>query len=146
MRPGARSVARRDRRRHGPDHRRRQPEDASHQQCAELLETFPGPLLLPQPLLAEIGYMLAVRAGVRAEVDFLRDVADGVYDLVAVTSADVGRAAELVERYADLPLGTADATVVAVAERHNAVTIATLDHRHFSVVRPSHVPAFTLLP
>jgi hypothetical protein len=55
-------------------------KDSSHQPCAELLETFPGPLLLPQPLLAEIGYMLASRAGVRAEVDFLHDVADGVCD------------------------------------------------------------------
>lgn len=121
-------------------------KDSSHQQCAELLETFPGPLLLPQPLLAEIGYMLVSRAGVQAEVDFLRDIADGVYDLVAVVQADVSRAAQLVERYSDLPLGTADAVVVAIAERHGATTIATLDRRHFSVVRPSHVSAFAPLP
>jgi uncharacterized protein len=36
--------------------------------------------------------------------------------------------------------------VVAVAERFGAVAIATLDRRHFSLVRPAHVPAFTLLP
>jgi hypothetical protein len=36
--------------------------------------------------------------------------------------------------------------VVAAAERLEAVEIATLDRRHFSVVRPSHVEAFTLLP
>lgn len=121
-------------------------KDSSHQQCVELLETFPGPLLLPQPLLAEIGYMLASHAGVQAEVGFLRDVADGVYDLVSVVQADVSRTAQLVERYSDLPLGTADAMVVAVAERYGAATIATLDRRHFSVVRPSHVSALTLLP
>jgi hypothetical protein len=90
--------------------------------------------------------MLASRAGVQAEVGFLRDVADGVYDLVAVVQADVSRAAQLVERYSDLPLGTADAVVVAVAERYGAAIIATLDRRHFSVVRPSHVSALTLLP
>nr|WP_239679412.1 PIN domain-containing protein [Natronosporangium hydrolyticum] len=121
-------------------------KDSSHQQCVELLETFPGPLLLPQPLLAEIGYMLASRAGVQAEVGFLRDVADGVYDLIAVSQDDVNRAAHLVGRYSDLPLGTADAVVVAVAERYGAATIATLDRRHFGVVRPSHVSALTLLP
>ncbi len=121
-------------------------KDADHARSAELLRSHPGPLLLAQPLLTEIGYMLASRASVRAEADFLRDVADGVYELVAVTPADVARAADLVEQYADLPLGTADAFVVAVAERYNAVAIATLDRRHFSVVRPSHVPAFALLP
>lgn len=121
-------------------------KDSSHQQCADLLQTFPGPLLLPQPLLAEIGYMLGSRAGARAEAAFLRDVADGVYDLVAVTPADVSRAAQLVESYANLPLGTADAVVVAITERFGTTAIATLDRRHFSVVRPSHASSFTLLP
>ncbi len=90
--------------------------------------------------------MLASRAGAKAEADFLRDVADGVYELVPVTSSEVSRAADLVEQYASLPLGTADAFVVAVAEKYRAVNIATLDRRHFSVVRPSHLPAFNLLP
>jgi uncharacterized protein len=54
--------------------------------------------------------------------------------------------AELVETYADFPLGTTDAAVVAVAERLQIIDVATLDRRHFSVVRPWHVEAFTLLP
>ncbi|KLL09641.1 type II toxin-antitoxin system VapC family toxin [Protofrankia coriariae] len=121
-------------------------KDDHHRQCVDLLQNFPGPLLLPAPLLSEIGYMLFSRAGAKAEANFLRDVADGVYELAPVTPADAHRAADLVERYASLPLGTADAFVVAVAEKFQAVHIATLDRRHFSVVRPSHVPAFTLLP
>ena len=121
-------------------------KDAYHEQCVKLLQGFPGPLLLPAPLITEIGYMLYSRAGSRAEAGFLRDVADGVYELVQVTAADASRAADLVEQYSDLPLGTADAIVVAVAERFRAVNIATLDRRHFSVVRPSHATAFTLLP
>jgi predicted nucleic acid-binding protein len=121
-------------------------KDDYHQRCVELLAGFPGPLLLPAPLITEIGYMLYSRAGSRAEAGFLRDVADGVYELVQVTAADAARAADLVERYASLPLGTADAIVVAVAERLRAVNIATLDRRHFTVVRPAHAEAFTLLP
>ncbi|MGW3626168.1 type II toxin-antitoxin system VapC family toxin [Streptomyces sp. NPDC000880] len=121
-------------------------KDDHHQQCVDLLQSFPGPLLLPSPLLAEIGYMLFSRAGAKAEADFLRDVADGVYELVSVTPSEVSRAAELVERYSDLPLGTADAFVVAVAEKFRTVNVATLDRRHFGVVRPNHVPAFALLP
>ena len=53
---------------------------------------------------------------------------------------------ELVEVYADFPLGTTDAAVIAVAERLNITEIATLDHRHFRAVRPRHSNAFTLLP
>lgn len=63
-----------------------------------------------------------------------------------LTSADYARMAELVEKYHDLPLGTSDASVIALAERLDVEEIATLDLRHFTVVRPRHVKAFTLLP
>ena len=59
---------------------------------------------------------------------------------------DFGAAAELVQQYADLPLGAVDACVIAAAERAGATDVATLDHRHFSIVQPKHVAAFTLLP
>jgi uncharacterized protein len=54
--------------------------------------------------------------------------------------------AALVEQYADLPLGAVDASVIALAERLGIPEVATLDRRHFSVVRPLHVPTFHLLP
>jgi predicted nucleic acid-binding protein len=52
----------------------------------------------------------------------------------------------LVAEYRDLPLGTVDASVIATAERLDATEVATLDRRHFSVVRPRHEVAFQLLP
>jgi predicted nucleic acid-binding protein len=54
--------------------------------------------------------------------------------------------AELVRQYADFPLGSADASVIAVAERLGATTIATIDLRHFRAVKPAHCAAFELLP
>jgi len=51
-----------------------------------------------------------------------------------------------VAQYHDLPLGSVDASVVAAAERCRTVDVATLDHRHFRVVRPAHTKAFQLLP
>ncbi len=44
------------------------------------------------------------------------------------------RAAALVRRYADMPLGTTDPTVIAVTERLGISEVATLDRRHFTVV------------
>jgi predicted nucleic acid-binding protein len=43
-------------------------------------------------------------------------------------------------------LGGVDASVVAVAERLGIRTVATLDRRHFTVVRPRHVDTFELQP
>jgi uncharacterized protein len=63
-----------------------------------------------------------------------------------VDPADWLRIAELVGRYRDLPLGTVDASVVAVGERLGITEVATVDRRRFSAVRPRHARGFTLLP
>lgn len=39
-----------------------------------------------------------------------------------------------------------DARIVAIAERLNVTTIATMNHRDFTVVRPAHCEAFELIP
>ena len=54
--------------------------------------------------------------------------------------------AELIEHYADFPVGGTDASLIAIAERLGITRIATLDRRHFSAVKPTHCPAFTLVP
>jgi uncharacterized protein len=120
--------------------------DADHQRCTNLLEGHPGPLLVPSPVVAEVCYMVESRVGSAAEAQFLRSLASGELELAELTRSDLTRMAELVERYSDLPLGAADASVIAIAERLGAREIATLDRRDFTVVRPSHVNALTLLP
>lgn len=108
----------------------------------ERVELFTGlhlagrPLLVPGTVVAEVGYLLARNAGARVEALFLRAMADGDFRPVDLQAADYGRAAELVLTDADLPLGTTDATVIAVAERLKVTEVATLDRRHFTVVRP----------
>ena len=101
---------------------------------------------MPVLVVTEVAYLLASLLGVEAEVRFLGDFAAGNLISEPVTGDDWIRIAELVARYRDLPLGTVDASVVAAAERLHVTQVATLDHRHFTVVRPAHAPAFELLP
>lgn len=110
------------------------------------METHPGPLIVPTLVITEVVYLLATRLGAEPEVRFLGDLAAGAFAVEPMTPADWIRVAELVARYRDLPLGTVDASVVATAERLGLSEVATVDRRHFTVVRPSHVDAFTLLP
>lgn len=60
--------------------------------------------------------------------------------------ADVRRAADVMAVYLDSPIGFVDASIVAMAERLGVTRILTTDRRHFGLVRPSHVPAFELVP
>jgi uncharacterized protein len=96
--------------------------------------------------MTEVVYLLATRLGWHTEVRFLGDLASGNFTLEPVHPADLLRMAELVARYHDLPLGSVDASVVAAAERRGIGEVATLDHRHFSIVRPEHTESFALLP
>lgn len=121
-------------------------DDQHHAACLELLQTHRGPLLVPALVISEVAYLLATRLGAEAEVRFLGDLASGVLTVASPEPRDWLRIAELVARYADLPLGTVDASVVALAERIGETELATVDRRDFSAVRPAHTPSFTLLP
>ena len=121
-------------------------KDHAHQACLRLLRHAEGPLLVPSPVLGEIGYLLRPRVGPQAEVTFLRSSGGDGFKVAELQGTDSGRMAELAETYLDLPPGIAGAAVAAIAERLRLTEIATLDHRHFTVIRPRHVQAFTLLP
>jgi predicted nucleic acid-binding protein len=97
-------------------------------------------------VIAEVVYLIETRLGWKSETRFLGDLSSGNFLTEPVIAGDWIWIAELVARYHDLPLGTVDASVVALAERLGVGTVATLDRRHFTVVRPGHVPMFELLP
>jgi predicted nucleic acid-binding protein len=109
-------------------------------------ENDSGPAILSPFVLAELDYMLLTRAGVKAELQFLGEVADGVFTLAEFGSRDVAQAVAIAERYADQRIGLADASIVVLAARYNTTRVLTLDHRHFRAMKPLHAPAFTLLP
>lgn len=100
----------------------------------------------PSPVVAEVGYLLASKAGPHVEARFLQSLANEEFHVEELKTSDYHRMAKLVEQYADLPLGTTDAAVLTVAERLSVPELATLDLRHFTVVRARHVKALALLP
>jgi uncharacterized protein len=121
-------------------------KDHAHRACVRLLRQAEAPLLVPSPVLGEVGYLLQPRVGPQAEATFLQSFGGDGFHVSELEDGDIRRMAELVEAYMDLPLGIVDAAVIAIAERLRLTEIATLDQRHFGVVRPSHTRAFTLLP
>ncbi len=102
--------------------------------------------MVPTLVITEVAYLIAARLGADAEVRFLGDLAAGAFAVEPVDPSTWLRIAELVSRYRDLPLGTVDASVVVTAERLGIVEVATVDRRHFTIVRPRHTDAFKLLP
>jgi predicted nucleic acid-binding protein len=103
-------------------------------------------LLLSPFVLAELGYLLAGHAGIAAQTALLGEVARGAYQLEPFGAADIQAAKEVVERFRDLHIGLADASVVVLAQRHGARNVLTLDERHFRALRIGRTRRFRILP
>ncbi len=119
--------------------------DPDHAVCVSILTTS-EPLHTTPLVIAEAAYLIGRRIGSEAEARFFQSISSGDLTIESLLPEDLNRIAQLVARYADLPLGGTDASVIALAERLGQTTVATLDYRHFSVVRPTHVTAFNLVP
>jgi predicted nucleic acid-binding protein len=117
-----------------------------HQKAAAALKAAGEPRLLSPFVLAELDYLLTRHVSARVARTVLAEVANGAYDLAPFGAEDVGRVAEVLDRYADLGLGLADASIVVLAERHRAWDVLTLDERHLRAISGPRNRPFRLLP
>lgn len=120
--------------------------EPDHAAVVRALESATEPLVISPYVVAELDYLVAVRHGVTAELAVLEELAGGAWDLPGFGPEDLGAARVVVERYADQSIGVADASNVVLAARFRTRTIATLDHRHFDVLRPLDGGRFTIVP
>jgi predicted nucleic acid-binding protein len=107
-------------------------KDPFHSACVAAVDTGTGPLFVSTAVLAEIAWLLEARFPPHVEDAVIEDMRTGAYTL-DWHEQDLSRVQHLIRKYRDLPLGLADAAVVACAERHGG-RVLTTDFRHFPVV------------
>jgi predicted nucleic acid-binding protein len=120
--------------------------DPDHVHCATLFEQRDDQLLVTPYVVTEACYLIAKYVGSEAEATLVESILAGDLVQVDVRDTDLSRIVELMRQYRGFPLGLADSSVAALAERLNAREVVTLDRRHFHAIVPKHVDAFTLLP
>jgi uncharacterized protein len=120
--------------------------DADHAACRSLIEEASEPLVIPAPVLVEVDYWIHTRLHPGVLVALLDDIADGAYHVEDLQPGDYSRVRNLCDRYGDSDIGLVDAAVLAIVERLGEPKLATLDRRHFGMLRPRHVDALRLLP
>ena len=121
------------------------PDQRMHKRCARLLAAN-RPLVVSPLVLAELDYLTAQIAGVKAELTLLGELCSGAYELAVFGIDDLIRAHAIVDRYSDLPLGLTDASLIVLADRYNTNAIATLDERHFRIAKSLQGAPFRILP
>ena len=117
-----------------------------HRDVVRVVERVDGPFLLSPFVLAELDYMLGRRHGLSAQLALLGEVADGAYELAPFGREDVVAARAVAERYGDLRVGLADASLVVLAERHGTADVLTFDQRHFRAMSGPGGRPFRVLP
>ncbi len=119
--------------------------EPDHEAVSEVLVA--ADVLVASPyVVAELDYLVATRHGVDAELVVLDELAGGAWDLAAFDEDGLRRARGVIASYRDQQIGVADASIVVLAERYRTRTIASLDHRHFGVLRSLDGGYFEVLP
>lgn len=120
--------------------------EPDHDAVANVIEESDEPLVVSPFVVAELDYLVATRVGVDAELAVLGELSSGAWDLASVGASELELASTVIKKYRDQHIGVADASIVVLANSHRTRTIATLDRRHFTVLRPIAGGRFAVLP
>ena len=118
--------------------------EKNHERCIAFLKDFKGNLFTTEPVLTETLYLLgpSIKAQ-RLCIDF---ILKGGATLIPQSMESLSRASALMEKYEDIPMDFADATLVSLAEDIDVVEILTLDRRGFGTYRIRGKTAFKIWP
>ena len=120
--------------------------DPAHKRAVALVSDEQGPLIVSPYVVAELDYLLLKKGGVGLELLAIAELSDGAYELPVMGAADLISCFSVLSAYRDHSIGVTDASLVVLADRYGTDRIATLDWRHFTVLRALNGQPFTLLP
>ena len=118
--------------------------ETAHDDCVAALESWTGPIVTTEAVLTETLYLVGPQ--LKAQKAVLEFILRGAFQLVPSSQASLRRVATLMERYRDVPMDFADATLVALGEELETDRVFTLDRRGFSVYRLGRRKAFQMIP
>lgn len=108
--------------------------DPAHDQCMAVLDAFEGHLLTTGAVVVEAMHLLGeAREGPESLVKFLALSRTQIHECTDLPLLE--RAAQLMRKYADVPMDFADATLVLLAQETSIPEVLTLDRRGFSTFR-----------
>ncbi len=120
--------------------------EPDHAAVAEAIDASRDLLIVSPYVVAELDYLVATRHGGAAELAVLDELTGGAWELAGFGAGALAQARAIIAKYRDQDIGVADASNVVLAEQYRTRTLATLDRRHFDVLRAGTGDRFTVLP
>jgi predicted nucleic acid-binding protein len=112
--------------------------DQYHERILEFVKSFEGKFLSTWPVLTEAVHMLDF--SVRAKLDFLKWVEKEGIEIYQLFSDDLTEIIYSIEKYSNVPMDLADASLIAVSEKTGILKILTID-RDYYIYRTSEKKA-----
>ncbi len=119
-------------------------DEKRHDDCVTALEKWTGPVVTTEAVLTETLYLVGPQS--RAQKTCLEFILRGAFHLVPASAKSLQRVSVLMERYRNVPMDFADATLVVLGEELETDWVFTLDHRGFSTYRMNRNRAFQIVP
>ncbi len=91
-------------------------DDKHHQLAIDAFSKLREPLITTWPVVTETCHLLLKRMGIEAELGFMRTLHQGCFIVFDIRNEHRGYLLRLMEKYADLPMDLADASLVVLAE------------------------------
>lgn len=122
--------------------------DRHHEVAVAAFSRLREPLITTWPVMTETCYLLLTKLGIDSQRRFLETYAAGGFQVFPLEVAHAPRLLELTEKYRDLPMDLADASLVVLAEHLGQGRILSTDQRDFRSCRFKHTRPFKnlLLP
>ena len=110
-------------------------KDTYHQAAKQALKKYNEPLITTWCVITETCYLLLTRKGVKAQITFINSLNQGLFTVFNLEPHHGLQIAQLMEKYADLPMDLADASLVILAEHLGHGRIFSVDRRDFNTYR-----------
>jgi predicted nucleic acid-binding protein len=115
-----------------------------HADCVAVLEGWSGRIVTTEAVLTETLHLVGPRW--QPQKVCLEFLLRGAFLMVPSSQASLKRVSVLMEKYRDVPMDYADATLVALGEELGTDLVFTLDRRGFSAYRLNQRRSFKLVP
>jgi len=118
--------------------------ERNHGRCVEFFREFEGRVVTTEPVLTETIYLLG--PSIKAQRMCIDFILNGGAVLVPQSAGSLSRCIALMEKYGNIPMDFADATLVALAEEADIDEVFTLDKRGFNAYRIRGTRNFKIRP
>ena len=121
-------------------------KDKYHMQAVCVVQHLDEGLITTWPVITETSYLLGKALGVSSQLHFISALESDYIEISDITKQNLGRVKQLIDKYSDLPMDLADASLVILAEELGHGRILSTDQRDFKTYRwKNHKPFQNLL-